>query len=79
LINPDLVNSKLDTKALLEKLTYLLLAIIQAAAYINENRIEFADYLLLLEDQEKEVIDLLSKEFEDNWRYHNIKNPVAIT
>ena len=79
LINPDLVNSELHTKALLEKLTYLPLAIIQAAAYINENRIEFTDYLLLLEDQEEEVIDLLSEEFEDDWRYHNVKNPVATT
>jgi hypothetical protein len=79
LINLDLVNSKLDTKALLEKLTYLPLAIIQAVAYINENGIEFADYLSLLEGQEVEVIDLLSEEFEDDWRYHNVKNPVATT
>jgi hypothetical protein len=79
LINLDLVNSKLDTKALLKKLTYLLLAIIQVVAYINENRIEFADYLSLLEGQEVEVIDLLSEEFEDDWRYYNVKNPVATT
>jgi hypothetical protein len=79
LVNPDLVNNRPDTTALLKELTYLLLAIIQAAAYINENRIAFVDYLSLLADQEEKVIDLLSKEFEDDRRYHNIKNPVATT
>lgn len=33
----------------------------------------------MLADQEEEVIDLLSEEFEDEWRYRNIKNPVATT
>jgi tetratricopeptide (TPR) repeat protein len=79
LVNPGLATSGSDTKALLEELTYLPLAIIQAAAYINENGITFADYLSLLADQEEEVIDLLSEEFEDDGRYHNIKNPVATT
>jgi tetratricopeptide (TPR) repeat protein len=79
LVNPGLATSGSDTKDLLEELTYLPLAIIQAAAYINENGITFADYLLLLADQEEDVIDLLSEEFEDDGRYHNIKNPVATT
>jgi tetratricopeptide (TPR) repeat protein len=79
LVNPSLATSRSDTKVLLEELTYLPLAIIQAAAYINENGITFADYLLLLADQEEDVIDLLSEEFEDDGRYHNIKNPVATT
>ncbi|KAH8745706.1 kinase subdomain-containing protein, partial [Hyaloscypha sp. PMI_1271] len=79
LINPSLVNSGSDTKALLKELTYLPLAIVQAAAYINESGITFADYLLLLADQEEEVIDLLSEEFEDNGRYYSVKNPVAMT
>jgi hypothetical protein len=61
------------------QLTYLPLAIVQAAAYINENRITLADDLSLLADQEEEVIDLLSEEFEDDGRYHNVKNPVATT
>ena len=79
LLNPGLVNNRLDTTALLKELTYLSLAIVQAAAYINENRIAFADYLLLLTDQEEDVINLLSEEFEDDGRYDNIKNPVATT
>ena len=79
LINPDLVNNRPDTVALLKELTYLPLAIVQAAAYINENGITFADYLSLLAEQEEDVIDLLSETFEDDGRYHDMKNPVAIT
>jgi hypothetical protein len=79
LVNPDLVNNRLDTIALLEELTYLPLAIVQVVAYINENGIAFVDYLSLLADQEENVIDLLSEEFEDDGRYNNTKNPVAIT
>ncbi|KAG9236373.1 kinesin light chain 3 [Amylocarpus encephaloides] len=79
LINPDLLNNRPDTKALLQELTYLPLAITQAAAYINENGIAFSDYLLLLADQEEEVIDLLSEDFEDEGRYENVKNPVVTT
>jgi tetratricopeptide (TPR) repeat protein len=37
------------------------------------------DYLSLLNEQEAEVIELLSSEFEDDWRYQSIKNPVATT
>ncbi|EDN98515.1 hypothetical protein SS1G_13374 [Sclerotinia sclerotiorum 1980 UF-70] len=79
LVDPDLVNNRPDTTALLKELTYLPLAIVQAAAYINENGIAFADYLSLLAEQEEDVIDLLSEEFEDDGRYNNIKNPVATT
>lgn len=41
LIDLDLVKNRPDAIALLKELTYLPLAIIQAAAYINENGIEF--------------------------------------
>ena len=66
-----------DTTVLLVELTYLPLAIVQAAAYINENGIALADYLSLLKEKEEDIIDLPSEEFEDNRRYHNVKNPVA--
>jgi tetratricopeptide (TPR) repeat protein len=79
LSNPDLVNNRQDTIGLLVKLTYLPLAIVQAAAYINENGIAIADYLSLLEEQEEDVIDLLSEDFEDDGRYRDTKNPVATT
>ncbi|KAH0558830.1 hypothetical protein GP486_004529 [Trichoglossum hirsutum] len=78
LINPDLIDNEQDTKALLARLTYLPLAIVQAAAYINKNGIVLAGYLSLLADQEEEIIELLSEEF-DNGIYSNVKNPVVTT
>jgi len=50
LVNLDLTKTQPDTEALLARLTYLPLAIVQAAAYINENRITLVDYLCLLTD-----------------------------
>ncbi|KAF2808823.1 FabD/lysophospholipase-like protein [Mytilinidion resinicola] len=79
LVNSNLLNNKQDTQALLIELTHLPLAIVQAAAYINKNGILLAAYLSLLKEQEKDVIELLSEEFEDDGRYRNIKNPVATT
>ncbi|KAF1809666.1 HET-domain-containing protein [Eremomyces bilateralis CBS 781.70] len=79
LVNTELAKSGKETGALLLQLTYLPLAIVQAAAYINENAILLTDYLSLLVEQEEEVIDLLSEEFEDDGRYRDIKNPVATT
>jgi tetratricopeptide (TPR) repeat protein len=68
-----------DAKTLLAELTCLPLAIVQAAAYMNENSIGPADYLSLFDEQEEDVIELLSEEFEDDWRYRSVKNPVATT
>ncbi len=79
LINQDLLTSHQDTLELLQKLTFLPLAIVQAAAYINENGVTFLDYLFLLKDQEQNVIDLLSEEFDDEGQYRGKKNPIANT
>jgi tetratricopeptide (TPR) repeat protein len=79
LLNKDLVHNEHDTNTLLTHLTHLPLAVIQAAAYINKNGITLWSYLSLLAEQEEEVVKLLSEEFEDDGRYHNVKNPVATT
>lgn len=79
LINPDLVGEAGATTDLLQKLTHLPLAIIQAAAYINENEITLAEYTALLDDTEQNKIKLLSAEFEDQGRYKESRNPVATT
>jgi tetratricopeptide (TPR) repeat protein len=47
--------------------------------YINANFITLSHYLELLREQEHEVIELLSEDFEDDGRYPDIKNPVATT
>ncbi len=81
----NLAKDENDAKSLLEQLTYLPLAIVQAASYINKNDIPLSTYLSLLVDQEEEVIDLLSEHFEDDSRYPDDdrsvkrKNPVAMT
>jgi tetratricopeptide (TPR) repeat protein len=79
LINQDLVQNHQDTVNLLKQLTFLPLALVQAAAYINENGITLSDYLSLLDDQEQNVIDLLSTDFEVEGRYRDSKNPVVMT
>jgi tetratricopeptide (TPR) repeat protein len=77
--DPKLSDSRQDALKLLEQLTFLPLAIVQAAAYINENGCALSEYLSLLEAQEQDVVELLSEDFEDDRRYEDTKNPVATT
>ncbi|KAN0066948.1 hypothetical protein V8E54_014872 [Elaphomyces granulatus] len=79
LIDKDLVNDRQTTSQLLCQLSCLPLAIIQAASYINETGISVAIYLSLLNRQENVMVELLSQDFEDEWRYAESKNPVAVT
>ena len=80
LINPDLTKAGEDIlPGLLQKLTYLPLAIVQAAAYINETGISLAEYEVLFSDRDEEVIELLSEGFEDDSRYTDTENAVAKT
>ena len=79
LIDHDLLEDDDAMTDLLLKLTYLPLAIVQAAAYINENDIKLSEYTMLLNDSEENVIDVLSEEFEDEGRYVETKNPIATT
>jgi hypothetical protein len=44
------------------------LAIIQAASCMNETEISVATYMSLLQGQESEMVELLSQDFEDEWR-----------
>src|SRR5690606_33646731 len=55
-----------DISELLRELTSLPLAIVQAAAYINENSCTVSEYLALLREQEEDRIKLLSEHFEDD-------------
>jgi tetratricopeptide (TPR) repeat protein len=50
---------------LLKELAYLPLAIAQAAAYININKITLRQYLLLLAEQKEEVVEPIGKECEN--------------
>jgi tetratricopeptide (TPR) repeat protein len=79
LVQHNLTKNHDTTVTLLEKLCFLPLAITQALAYINKNGVSLSAYLDLLEDQESEVVDLLSEDFQDTGRYKDIKNPVIAT
>jgi tetratricopeptide (TPR) repeat protein len=63
------------TEQLLDLLGCLPLAIIQAAAYINENDTTISEYT----DLETEVMKILSEDFEDQGRYRATKNSIATT
>ncbi|KAL2807731.1 purine and uridine phosphorylase [Aspergillus granulosus] len=80
LSDKSLLDQTKEVVLLLKELVYLPLAIVQAASYINENCLgSLSDYLSLLSGQEDEVIDLLSEDFEDEWRADRNTNPVAAT
>ena len=79
LITQNLLSSDEDILELLQQLTFLPLAIVQAAAYIDENGLTFSDYSSLLKSQEQDVIGLLSEAFEDEGQYRGKKNPIATT
>ncbi|PTB62779.1 purine and uridine phosphorylase [Trichoderma citrinoviride] len=67
------------TKRLLDLLANLPLAIRQASAYMAAKYISTVEYLGLCESDDKDMIDLLSRDFEDRHRYREVQNPVATT
>ncbi|KAB8253481.1 P-loop containing nucleoside triphosphate hydrolase protein, partial [Aspergillus pseudonomiae] len=79
LVEKNLLNDHDTAITLLRQLAFLPLAVTQAAAYINENSIGLSDYIKLLQDQEPDVIELLSEDFGDERRYKDTQNPVALT
>ncbi|KAL4724498.1 hypothetical protein ACLX1H_007939 [Fusarium chlamydosporum] len=73
------LNDELATDRLLALLTYLPLANTQATAYMNENQLPLTEYLQLFENTDRDRIELLSAEFQDDTRYKQSQNPVATT
>ena len=79
LSDPALLDDHQSVKQLLARLTFLPLAVVQAAAYVNKNRVSLSEYLSLWDDTEENVIELLTDNFEDEGRYQDAKNSVAAT
>ncbi|KAF2202860.1 TPR repeat protein, partial [Delitschia confertaspora ATCC 74209] len=79
LIVKDLLRDGATMRELLAELTYLPLAIAQAAAYLNMNKMTIAKYLRLLQNTEQDIINLMSREFRDNTQYKGAANAVATT
>jgi tetratricopeptide (TPR) repeat protein len=63
---------------LLEILTYLPLAVVQAAAFINNNDISIAAYVSLIRNAGTEIA-IFSEKFEDPSRYHEMDSTIAKT
>jgi len=79
LIRKGLLRDKVVATELLRELTYLPLAITQAAAYLNRNQVSIAKYMGLLRATEQDTIGLISREFHDSTRYINSQNAIATT
>ncbi|KAH7201447.1 hypothetical protein DER44DRAFT_900082 [Fusarium oxysporum] len=79
LIQESSLSDKQVTNRLLTLLTHLPLAITQAAAYLNENQISLMEYVQLFENTDRDRIELLSAEFQDDTRYKQSQDPVATT
>ena len=79
LVRKHLLGNDAATIELLDELTYLPLAIAQAAAYLNRNKIPISEYLRLLRNTEQDIISLMSQEFRDSTRYKTSTNAVART
>ncbi|RDW57769.1 hypothetical protein BP5796_12570 [Coleophoma crateriformis] len=77
--NKILLQDKESTTKLLQLLVNLPLAIMQAAAYLNAKTCTVSEYLRIYSESSNNVIQLLSKDFEDKRRYPDMKNPVATT
>ncbi|RGP76056.1 hypothetical protein FLONG3_5447 [Fusarium longipes] len=68
-----------DLLQLSSRLEFLPLALVQAAAFIQENCITVSEYIELLNGSENEVVELLSEEFEVGGRDSDTRRAVAQT
>lgn len=79
LLQPEILDDMATTDQLLDLLDRLPMAIIQAAAYMNENDVTVAQYIELYNESEQEKIEMLSEHFEDEGRYREGQNSIATT
>ena len=79
LITSVLASEKQEMKLLLEELSYLPLAIIQAAAYINIKNITLKDYRLQLAKQIEEALELSSELSGGKPQDRERKSPITAT
>ena len=68
-----------EFSALSSRLEHLPLALVQAAAFIQENTTTIRDYLRLLDKSDQHFVDLLSEEFETLGRDSETPHAVAET
>ncbi|KAH7460531.1 hypothetical protein FOMA001_g19547 [Fusarium oxysporum f. sp. matthiolae] len=79
LIQKHLLQDVASVVELLTYLTFLPLAITQAAAYLNQTRAPIRTYLGLLRNAEDNNTRVLDREFRDETRYRGSQNAVGTT
>ncbi|KAJ3544160.1 hypothetical protein NM208_g3203 [Fusarium decemcellulare] len=79
LVQKQLLQDEALVIELLTYLTFLPLAITQAAAYLNQTRAPIRTYLGLLRNAEDHDMRVLEREFRDNTRYRGSQNAVGTT
>ncbi|KAK4243097.1 hypothetical protein C7999DRAFT_45018 [Corynascus novoguineensis] len=68
-----------ESFTLSSRLEHLLLALVQAAAFIQENTIDVSSYLEVLDSSDQDLIDMLREEFETDGRDSETPRVVAKT
>ncbi|KAG7433975.1 Regulatory protein AfsR [Fusarium oxysporum f. sp. raphani] len=79
LMRKQLLQDEASVIELLTYLTFLPLAITQAAAYLNQTRAPVRTYLGLLRNAEHNDTRVLEREFRDNTRYRGSQNAIGTT
>ncbi|GKT97978.1 transcription factor [Fusarium langsethiae] len=79
LIQKQLLQDEVVVIELLTHLTFLPLAIKQAASYLNQTKAPIRTYLDLLRNAEDNRMAILEREFGDNTRYRGSQNAVGTT
>jgi tetratricopeptide (TPR) repeat protein len=75
---PELLDDGKAVDILLESLTYLPLAIVQAAAFVNSNDVSVSGYLSLFRRAGNEI-ELFGEHFEDPSRYRGMESTITKT
>jgi tetratricopeptide (TPR) repeat protein len=76
--NKAVLDDESATNELLELLTYLPLAIVQAVAFINNNQVSISSYLSLFKEAGTEI-EMFSERFNDPSRYRETESTIART
>ncbi|KAM0495692.1 hypothetical protein ACHAP8_007962 [Fusarium lateritium] len=79
LIQNDQIQDAEVTNELLQKLAHLPLAIIQASAYMNTNMVPITEYLRLLQNTNRDMIELLSVGVYEKTHYNESQGAVLTT
>ena len=77
--NDELIQDESLVSELLEELSCLPLAIVQACSYIIKTSITISKYLSLMRNTEEDTVELLSRDFRDHTRAKESRNAVAVT